>query len=241
MKRLQFVSVLGVAVLALLSAPKTGYAQATWEGPTGVFLNPLALSLGKGQTQASVHFLDLQPAGSLTSVGVTHGLSPSWEVGVTRAALSAGGANNTNLIHAKWLALPLGKGGNWPGVALGAIYRKGENRTETSDLYVAVTKVFPTKTPVIVGLTARATNGLGSGLFGSARSHTIELGGVLAGVFFGGRVTAGVEYYEQPRVRAWRDLAVRWSLSPSTNIDAGLADLDSTFGDQVAVAVSHRW
>ena len=52
-----------VVALLVISATTVACAQATWEGPTGVFLNPLALNLAQGKVAASVHYLNLQRGG----------------------------------------------------------------------------------------------------------------------------------------------------------------------------------
>ena len=102
------------------------------------------------------------------------------------------------------------------------------------------TKVFPAKTPVIASLTVRNTNGLGSGLFGKDTSRSTVLGGFL-GVVAKPNLIIGVEYYDQPGADAWKDLAVRYTVSPDTYIDAGLARLNDTFKNQFAVAVTHQF
>jgi hypothetical protein len=230
------LAVLFAGTLAVATIP--AWSQATWEGPTGVFLNPLALTAARGTSQVSTHFLDLEPYGSLTSVGYTYS-GGNWEAGVTRANLSAGGTSgNTDIYHAKWVALPFK--GEAPQVALGAIVRTTHGGDTTTDFYGVATKVFPTRVPIIASLTVRNTNGLGTGLFGKADKRTTEFGGFL-GVQAASNLIAGIEYYEQPEVSPWRDLAVRWIVSPDTFIDAGLADLNETFDNQLAVALTHQW
>jgi hypothetical protein len=229
---------LTLAVWLTLAAAGASWSQATWDGPTGVFLNPLALTLGKGLTQVSMHHLDLQPAGSLTTYGVEYGVNERLELGVTEANLAVGGANAQDIFNAKYVVRPVG--GKGPGVAVGTILRSTHGGDSTSDFYVVATQVFPTKAPIIASVTLRSTNGLGSGLFGKADDRSTQLGAVLA-VQAGPNLIVGVEYYDQPDAPAWKDLAVRYVVSPNTFVDAGLADLNDTFDNQFAVALTHQF
>lgn len=229
---------LWIVLTALLFAGVPGWCQATWEGPTGVFLNPLAFTVGEGTGQASIHFLDLQPVGSLTTVGVTYGIGRDWEVGITRANLSVGGASNINILHTKWIAAPSRGGG--PQLAVGAILRDAEHGSSTNDFYLAATQVFGGATPVIASLTVRNTNGLGSGLFGKDDHRTMQFGGFL-GVQAAKNLILGVEYYTQPDGPEWKDICFRWSVAPGTFIDGGLAYINDPLDNQFAVALTHQW
>jgi hypothetical protein len=230
------VTLLSVALLVIITAT-VACAQATWEGPTGVFLNPLALDLAKGQTAVSIHYLNLEPAGGLTTYGLAYGAFDNFEVGLTRADLSAGGLTSLDILHAKYV---------WPGqhgapnLALGAILRdtEGSGGANTNDFYLAATKIFPAKTPVIASVTVRNTNGLGSGLFGKDTDRSFQLGAFL-GVQVTPKLILGAEYYDQPEADAWLDLAARYFASPNTTIDVGLARINDTFDDQFALAVTH--
>ena len=237
MRNLTVFALFAVTIL-LLASP--AWCQATWEGPTGVFLNPLALTLAGGKTQLSGHFLDLNPAGSLSTWGATQGFGSTLEVGLTHADLSVEGGPSTdlNILHAKWVALPFK--GEWPQVAVGAIVRDPSGGDATEDFYAVATKVFPGSTPIIASLTVRNTNGLGSGLFGKASSRTTEFGGFL-GVQASPKIIAGIEYYEQPDVSPWQDIAVRYIAGPHTFIDLGYARLNAAFDDQIAVALTQQF
>jgi hypothetical protein len=235
---MKHLTLLTLAVSITLAATGVSWSQATWDGPTGVFLNPLALTLGQGLTQASVHYLDLQPAGSLTTYGVEYGVNQRLEVGLTEANLAVGGANALDILNAKYVVRPVG--GKGPGVAVGTVLRSAHGGDNTSDFYVVATQVFPTKAPIIASVTVRSTNGLGSGLFGKADDRSTQLGGVLA-VQARPNLILAVEYFDQPEAPAWKDLAVRYVVSPNTFLDAGLADLNDTFGNQIALAVTHQF
>lgn len=228
---------LTVVALTVLAA-SFAFAQGTWEGPTGVFLNPLAIDLAQGKTQASIHYLNLQPAGGLTTVGATYGVAKNLEVGLTYADLSAGAQTQFEILHAKYIALPFK--GEAPAVAVGTILRNAEGGSSTNDFYLAATKVFPAKTPIIASLTVRNTNGLGSGLFGRDTERTWNVGGFL-GVQALPNLIAGFEYYGQPKVEDWKDFAVRYIVDPNTFIDAGIARINDTFKNQLAVAVTHQF
>jgi hypothetical protein len=236
MNKLLLTILLSITVLVGLSAP--GWSQATWEGPTGVFLNPLALTLPAGTSQASLHYLDLNPVGALTTEGVSFGFKGNWEAGITRDDLAVKGLTDLDLIHAKWVFLPAKNGA--PSVAVGGIYRHTEGGSDTSDFYLAATEIVPGTTPVIASLTVRNTNGLGSGLFGEEGTRSTVLGGFL-GVVPVKKLIVGVEYYAQPHAVAWEDVAARWNVDPNTNIDAGLAKITDTLDSQFAVGISHRW
>ena len=128
--------IIGLVVLL----PGTVFAQANLEGPTGACLNPLSYTLPEGTVQGSVHFVDMQPMGTLTTVGVTAGLPGGLEIGITREAFAVGGTTSTDLIHGKWAVLPEKE--NVPAVSLGAVVRRphGSGKS-TADFYIVGTKI----------------------------------------------------------------------------------------------------
>jgi hypothetical protein len=235
MKLTSFV-VIAIAVTTL--AAGSAWSQATWDGPTGAFLNPLALTQPDGQIQGSVHYLDLQPLGSLTTFGVTYGVTDRLEVGASQLHPSVPGGGTVNLFHAKYLLHPLAPGKL--GVAVGGIYRDASGGPSTSDFYAVATTIVPTSKPIIASLTVRSTDGLGSGLFGPATSRATQLGG-----FFGVQVTPklipNVEWFAQPEGRDWRDVGVRYIASPNTFWDFGVANVGSGLNDQFALGVTHKF
>ncbi len=227
-----------LTITLTLVLPTAVLAQASLEGPTGVFLTPLAYTLPEGTVQGSMHFADLQPLGTLTTLGVTAGLPGGFEVGLTRAAFAVGGTNNTDVLHAKWAALP--EKHRAPAVSIGAILRRTHGGDSTADLYLVATKVFPTKTPVIVSANVRSTNGIGFGLLGKS-DREMEIGGFL-GFVVNPRLIVGWEAARQPGAApTWSDFCFRYSPTPDTNIDGGLADLGPGLDDQVAVAFTRRF
>ncbi len=238
-KLIKFCVAAAIVVAALIFGQSTGWSQSTWEGPTGVFLNPLALTLPASKGRASVHFLDLQPAGALTSIGSAYGFGGGWEAGITRADLSVAGSTNTNILHAKKIVLPFKDG--LPQVAVGVILRDTHpGGPSTNDFYIVATKVFSTSTPIITSLTVRNTNGLGSGLFGKTSSRHTEVGGFL-GFQVRENLCLGVEYYGQPQTGPWKDICFRWQVGSNTFVDGGLADLNDTFDNQLACGLTHEW
>lgn len=231
-------SILAVVAAFLTFGLSTAYAQSTWDGPTGAFLNPLAINIAEHKTQGSVHYLDLQPAGSLTTFGAKYGLTDRLETGITHANLSVGGSNKVDIFHAKYLLRPLEPGK--PGLALGAVLRDAHGGPSTSDFYLAATHIFPTKKPIIASVTVRSTNALGSGLFGKAGDRTTEFGGFL-GVQITPNLIPNVEYFEQPGGPAWKDVGVRYIASPTTTVDFGVADVGDGLDNQIALGITHQF
>jgi hypothetical protein len=235
MKRLALT--LALAALALAAAP-IAWSQANWEGPSGVFMNPVAMTLGTGTAQASAHYLNLQPDASLTTFGVAYGAAENLEVGLTHINLTHGKGHDLVAAHAKYVVLPFK--GEAPQVAVGGLVRVEDGGETTGDVYLAATKIFKLELPVIASLTVRGTNALGSGLFGKNDEWTAEFGGFL-GIHPLPELIVGVEYYEQPTTAPWRDLAVRWIVDPATFVDAGIGHINGTFDNQIGAALTHQW
>lgn len=236
MNKTIFVCLITIVVLA---ASLPAWSQATWEGPTGVFLNPLALTQAQGKWQASAHFLDLEPVGSLTTLGVTYG-GGKWEAGYTRANLAVGAPRDfaIDTVHAKLVVVPFKD--EWPQIAIGGIARSTHGGDSTNDIYLAATKIFKTSTPIIASLTVRNTNANWSGLGGKAADRSTDVGGFL-GFVVKPNLILGTEYYGQGDAPAWSDLAFRWTVSPNTFIDGGVAHISHDWNRQVAVALTHQW
>lgn len=229
--------VLTLLVLALgLVAAGSAWSQSSWEGPTGAYLNPLALNLARSQVQGGTHYLDLQPAGALTTFGVSYGLTNRLEIGVTQNDLSVGSAAKVNVLHAKYLLRPLAPG--QPGVAVGAVWRSATQ--DTADFYAVATQIFPTRQPLIASVTVRSTNARGSGLFGRAAGRSIQWGGFL-GVQVTPHLIPNVEYLAQAEGEDWADVGVRYVVNANTNWDFGLADVGGDFGNQFAFGVTHKF
>jgi len=219
--------------------PGSCFGQANLEGPTGVCLTPLAYTLPVGTTQASVHFVDLEPLGTLTTLSLSTGLPHGVEVGYTREAMAVSGTANTNVFHTKWAAIP--EKAHSPAVSVGAIVRNPEGSGgSTSDFYLVGSKILPGKTPVILSANARSTDGVGFGLLGEADRET-EYGGFV-GLVVHPKLILGWEAAQQPgSARTWSAFVFRYCPSEDTNIDGGMADLGSGLDDQLAVVLTRRF
>lgn len=219
--------------------PGSCFGQASLEGPTGVCLTPLAYTLPGGTTQASMHFVDLEPLGTLTTLSVTAGLRHGIEVGFTREAMAVGGTVNTNVFHAKWAAVR--EKAHSPAVSVGAIVRNPEGSGgSTSDFYLVGSKILPGKTPVILSANARSTDGVGFGLLGEADRET-KYGGFV-GFVVHPKLILGWEAAQQPGgARTWSAFCFRYSPTEDTNIDGGIADLGSGLDNQLAVVLTRRF
>jgi hypothetical protein len=231
--------VLAVALGMATLLPSVGFAQAGLEGPTGVCLTPLAYTLPGGVTQASMHFVDLGQLGTLTTVGVSKGLHCGVEVGLTREALAVGGTVNTNVLHAKWAAVP--EKPHSPALSVGAVLRDPEGSGgSTSDFYLVASKILPGKTPVILSANARSTDGIGFGLLGESDRET-KYGGFV-GFVVHPKLILGWEAAQQPGgARTWSAFVFRYSPTEDTNIDGGIADLGPGIDDQLVVVLTRRF
>lgn len=223
----------------MAALPTAAFAQASLEGPTGVCLTPLAYTLPAGTTQTSVHFVDLEPLGSLTTVGVVVGLNARLELGVTREALTLGGTVGTNVLHFKWATLP--ERGNTPALSVGAILRDPEGTGgSTADVYLVASKIIPAPMPVILSANVRSTDGIGFGLLGKTDRET-ELGGFV-GVVVHPRLILGWEAARQPGgAPTWSAFCFRYAISDNANIDGGIADLGPGLDDQFAMVLTQRF
>jgi len=184
------------AVLAALAAPMTTRAQNIgWEGETGVFVTPLAYTVGssaKGISRPYVgfHFLDAgKVIGNFYETSVTFGALGRTEFGFTRNFLSQASDPNLsqlwsdgfNIVHGKINVVPENWGKhNWiPALSVGGMGRWGiENvggalvhkKTSNGDVYGVGSKtILPnSKLPVILTGGVRGTNAQLWGMGGNA-------------------------------------------------------------------------
>ncbi len=141
-----------IALIVLWFAAHAALAQSLgWEGPTGVFVTPLAYTAGSpgkgiGSPAVAYHFLAGGPViGDWSTVSVTEGLAKRFEVGYTTSVHAAGAYGSEgkytdstgafdppsnlwgdfSIVHVKANLLPENfHKENWvPAVSLGAIYR----------------------------------------------------------------------------------------------------------------------
>ncbi len=127
-------------LVALPIAANTAWAQSLgYEGPTGVFVTPLAYTSaspanGLGKPSVSYHFLAGGPLiGDFSTVSVTEGFAKRFELGYTSEAHAGGSDGATSalwnsdvdIVHGKAVLLPENSfRSKWiPSLAVGGIYR----------------------------------------------------------------------------------------------------------------------
>lgn len=221
--RMWFVALSSVFVVTMAQA------QLGYEGPTGIFVTPLAAVSpsplhGVGRPTIAYHGLVSGPViGDFNTVSFTEGFAQRFEIGYTRedhsagstAALSPLWTNGLNLFHAKAVVLPenFGKTKWVPAIAVGGIARTNDSnvgdgangQTKTNgDIYVVATKIITQtkKVPLVLNVGVRGTNASLWGLGGNAPDFTARAFGALAFVFTGpGKSTIifGSEVAQQPQ------------------------------------------
>jgi len=135
-----------ILALALAAAQHARAQGLGYEGPTGVFVTPLASvaaspANGLGKPAVAYHFLaGGNVVGDFSTVSVTEGFAKRFEVGYT-SEIHAGSDNlangsgglpwqfNFSIVHGKANLLPENYGKrNWvPAISVGAIYRFDDN------------------------------------------------------------------------------------------------------------------
>jgi hypothetical protein len=137
-------------LLVLPFAAHTAQAQSLgYEGPTGVFVTPLALvssspAKGLGQPSVAYHFLAGGPIiGDFSTVSVTEGFGGRYEFGYSHEIHNEDGGSKAalapaltplwdsgiDIVHAKVNLIPDGyKTQKWiPAISVGGIFRTGDN------------------------------------------------------------------------------------------------------------------
>jgi hypothetical protein len=141
------VLALAAAVVMPLFAVGAGAQSLGYEGPTGVFVTPLASTAaspahGFGKPVVAYHFLNGGPViGNYSTVSITEGVAKRFEFGYT-AEVHAGGGDTTNavplnplwtgtmsILHGKANLVPENAGKTkWvPAISVGAIGRFNDN------------------------------------------------------------------------------------------------------------------
>jgi len=244
-----------VAVVATLLAVTTPVlAQATWNGPTGAVLNPLPLTLEKGDFNTAAHYLNLNPANGMGTYSAAYGLMDNLEIGYTFADLAIGshhgdpayevgtaqlddtGDVQTNIIHAKYRFLEEGK---WPAIAIGGVWYDSDDES-TVDIYLTAMKTFEAHVPITAAVTLRSTEGSLTELLGVPGDRSFQWGGYL-GVQVDPKLALGAEYYGQPRACAALDLFARWSIADDLTLDVALARLNRTYDNQLMAGITKVW
>jgi hypothetical protein len=209
-------------------AAHTTQAQSLgYEGPTGVFVTPIAYTSaspanGLGKPSVSYHFLAGGPViGDFSTVSVTEGFAKRFEVGYTSEIHSGADPyglwnSDFSIIHGKAtiVAENAGKTKWVPAIAVGGIFRTndhdafdgvGGQTTENGDIYVVATKVvsqIDKKVPVLLSVGLRGTNSSLWGLGGNAPDFTARGFGALALIFTGpnkSTIILGSEISQQPK------------------------------------------
>jgi hypothetical protein len=202
-------------LLALTLSLTAHFAQAQslgYEGPTGIFVTPLASTAaspahGLGAPVIAYHVLAGGPViGDFNTVSITEGFAKRIEFGYTREDHSAGSSaslsplwtNGFNIFHGKANIIPENAGKTkWvPAVSIGGIARTNDSnvgdgvngQTKTNgDIYAVATKVVTQtkKVPLVLNFGVRGTNSSLWGLGGNAPDFTARVFGALGFVFTG--------------------------------------------------------
>ena len=219
-----------VLLLALPFAAHTAQAQSLgYEGPTGVFVTPLAATAaspghGAGHPVIAYHLLAGGPViGTFNTVSVTEGFAKRFEVGYTReihapgdtASLSPLWTEGFNVFHGKANILDENHGKNpWvPALSIGGIVRTnvrnvggeiGAKDTTNGDIYLVATKIVTQtkKVPLVLNAGVRGTNASLWGLGGNAPDFSARAFGALGFVLTGpgkSTIILASEVAQQPR------------------------------------------
>jgi len=229
-RRARFLlAVVAIALFALTPA-RNAYAQSLgWEGPTGVFVTPLAYTApspekGIGLPVVAYHYVNGgNVLGDFHQISITAGVFKRIEFGYTRTIHNAGSSaafsplwtDGFNTFHAKVNVIPenYAKQKWLPAISGGFILRSQVRNvggvlrnqdTTNADGYVVATKTITQIKPVPVVLSAgvRATNASLFGLGGNAPDFVARGFGAVAFVLKGpakSTVILGSEVSQQPR------------------------------------------
>ena len=203
-----------ILILVLPFAARTAQAQSLgYEGPTGVFVTPLASTAaspakGAGHPVIAYHLLAGGPViGTWNTVSITEGFAKRFEAGYTREDHAAGNTaglsplwtDGLNIFHGKANIVPENAGKTkWvPAISVGGIARANDSnvgngsngQTKTNaDIYAVATKVvtqFSKKVPVLINAGVRGTDASLWGIGGNAPAYSARAFGALAFVFTG--------------------------------------------------------
>jgi hypothetical protein len=140
---------LALLAAVLFAAPAAQAQSLGYEGPTGVFVTPLASvsaspAKGLGQPSVAYHFLAAGPiVGDFSTVSITEGFANRFEFGYTHEIHNEDGGSNAalapaltplwnsgfDIVHAKVNLLPDSyKKQKWiPAISVGGIFRTGDH------------------------------------------------------------------------------------------------------------------
>lgn len=219
-----------VAVLSLAAAGRPVRAQNLgWEGPTGVFVTPLAYTAASpakalGKPSVAFHFLAAGPViGDYSTISITEGFVKRFEVGYTGVAHAAGDTADLSplwnggfsIVHGKATVIPenFAKTKWVPAVAVGGIVRVNDTNvfdgtngqgTTNGDAYIVATKLISQtkKVPILLSAGLRGTNASLWGLGGNAPAFVGRAFGAAGFVFTGpgkSTIILAAEVAQQPR------------------------------------------
>jgi hypothetical protein len=219
-----------VVVLFVLASLRVGYAQSLgWEGPTGIFVTPLAYTAaspekGIGLPIVAYHYVNGgNVLGDFHQLSITAGALKRVEFGYTRTIHNSG--DNTsfsplwtegfNTFHGKLNVIPenYAKQKWLPAISAGFLVRTqvknvggvlNSKDTTNADLYLVATKTVTQIKPIPIVLSAgvRGTNASLFGLGGNAPDFVARSFGAVAFVFKGpakSTLILGSEVSQQPR------------------------------------------
>jgi hypothetical protein len=254
----QFASrwALPILLFAIAFVARNAAAQNGYEGPTGIFVTPLAATAGSpahgaGLPAISYHVLAGGPViGTWNTVSLTEGFAKRFEVGYTREDHAAGNdatysglwTDGLNIFHAKAIVVPENAGKTkWiPGIAIGGIARtndsnvwngaNGQSKTN-GDIYVVATKIVTQtkKVPLVLNAGVRGTNSSLWGLGGNAPDWTARAFGALGFVFTGpgkSTIILASEVAQQPQ---------RILNTSSTGVKSSLLDIPTSIDYAIRV------
>ncbi len=229
-------SIIVLVVLAVLATAGISMAALNLEGQSGVFLNTLAYPVAPSKIEVSSHNVDLDDLGSVTTYNFATGLRSNIELGYTGITSSVDGVKDQSLFLGKWQFVKETKSA--PALALWAIHRSLTDGPSSTDYGVSATKIVKAaKRPLVLDLGVRSTRAIGLGLFGFQNDRDIKLEGTAA-YFVTPKFAVGTEFKQQIGGRAWHDIAFRYAPSGSFNLDFGIANLNSTLDNQIALAAT---
>ena len=215
--------------LSVVLAAASAFGQGlNWEGQTGAFVTPFAYTSGSpannfGHPQIAFHFLNGgDVVGNDFQLSVTEGLLKRVEVGYTRALQASGNSTlaplfdgGFNIFHGKvnFVAENAGKHKWVPALAFGFVARTQVRRvggvlsakdTNNGDVYLAGTKVIPTKhLPILINAGVKGTNASLLGIAGNAPDWEARGFGALAFILSGpakSKIAVGSEVAQQPHL-----------------------------------------
>jgi hypothetical protein len=219
----------GLLSVAALSVPLAQAQNLGYEGPTGIFVTPLASTAaspakGLGRPVIAAHVLAGGPViGTFSTYSVTEGFAKIAEFGYTREEHAAGDTaglsplwkGGFNILHGKLNVVPENAGKTkWvPGISVGTIVRVSDEHVfdgtngqtkNNADFYFVATKVVTQtkKVPLVLNFGVRATNASLWGLGGNAPDFEARAFGALAFVFTGpgkSTIILGSEAAQQPK------------------------------------------